>query len=147
MRDQPVVGLAFGQHRAPFGGGNLCRDLRQGFLIHAVGQAILAELECAYEPAMDNQIRVAADRGREMGVATQVQPEVAVIFSGIFSLSLCTQDNFVDKLLRVTAFYASQNSINASGLSTPPLAKAISSVTRNSRNAWTFSIAGSSCTR
>jgi len=64
---------------------------------------------------MDNQIRVAADRGREMGVATQVQPEVAVIFSGIFSLSLCTQDNFVDKLLRVTGLLCEPNSIERFG--------------------------------
>ena len=65
---------------------------------------------------MHNQIRVAADRRREVRVAAQVQSEVAVILRGIFGLCLCAQDHFVDKLLGVAALHAGQNSIERFGL-------------------------------
>ncbi len=79
MRDQPVFGLALGQHGAPLGGGNLGADLGQHRHVERVGQAVRAELERADQAAMHDQIGVAADRRGEMRVAAQVEAEMAVV--------------------------------------------------------------------
>ena len=105
MRDQAVVRLALGQHGAALGGGNLRADLRQGFLIGAVRQTVVAEFQCAYQSTMHDQVSVAADRRGEMRVAAQVQSEVAVVLGGIFGLRLRAQDNLIHELLGVASLH------------------------------------------
>src|SRR5512139_590112 len=74
-------------------------------------ETVQTELDCTDEPAMDDQIRVAADRRREVRVAAQIQSEMPVVFSGVFSLGLRAQDYFIDELFRVATFHASKNPI------------------------------------
>ena len=111
MRDQPVVGLALGHHGAALGGGNLRRDLGQLLAVGALGQRAVAELERADQPAMHDQIGVAADRRGEMRVAAQIEAEVAVILGGVFGLRLAAQHHFVDQLLGVAALHARQHAV------------------------------------
>ncbi len=103
MRDQPIVGFAFGQHGAPLGRRNLRGDFRQRLVVHRLGQAIAAKLERADQPAMHDQVGIAADRRGEMGVAAQVQAEMAVILRRVFGLRLRAQHDFVDQRLGVAA--------------------------------------------
>ena len=88
MRDQPVVGLALGQHGAALGGGNLRGDFGQRLDVGGLGQAVVAELERADQPAMHDQVGIAADRRGEMRVAAQVQAEMAVVLRRVFGLRL-----------------------------------------------------------
>ncbi len=88
MRDQPVVGLALGHHGAALGGGDLRGDLGQLLAVGRSRAAAVAELERADQPAMHDQVGVAADRRGEMRVAAQVEAEVAVILGGVFGLRL-----------------------------------------------------------
>ena len=76
----------------------------------------MAELQRAYQSAMHNQVRVAADRRGEMRVAAQVQSEMPVILRGIFGLCLCAQDHFVDQLLGVATLHARENTVERFGL-------------------------------
>ncbi len=111
MRDQPVVGLALGHHGAPLGGGNFRGNLGKPLVIGGLGQGAVAELERADQPAMHDQIGVAADRRGEMRVAAQVEAEVAVVLGGIFGLRLAAQHDFVDELLVVAALHLLEDAV------------------------------------
>ena len=58
---------------------------------------------------MDDQIGIAADRRGEMGVAAQVQAEMAVILRHIFRLRLRAQHDFIDDILVLGAAHLGQN--------------------------------------
>src|SRR5215471_20765285 len=111
MRYQSVTGFAFGQHGAPLGGGNLRADFGQRFLIGAFRKTIVPELHCADQPAMHYEIRVTADRRGEVRIAAKIETEVAVVFRGVFGLSLCAQNNFIDQLLGVAPLNACEYAI------------------------------------
>ena len=62
---------------------------------------------------MHDQIGIAADRRGEVGVAAQIEAEMAEIFRRIFGLRLGAQHDFVDQPFDVAAFDARQNAVEA----------------------------------
>ena len=58
---------------------------------------------------MHDEIGIAADRRGEMGVAAQVEAEMAVVLGGIFGLRLRAQHHLVDQLFDVAAFDARED--------------------------------------
>ena len=74
-----------------------------------LGQAAVAELERADQPAMHDQVGIAADRRGEMRVAAQVQAEMAVILRRVFGLRLRAQHHLVDQLLGVAALHLGED--------------------------------------
>ena len=115
MGDQPVVGLALGQHGAALGGGNLRGDLAEHLAVGVVRQAVGAELEGADQAAVHDQIGVAADGRGEVRVAAQVQAEMAVVLGAIFGLRLAAQHHFVDELLGVEPLGALEHAVEGFG--------------------------------
>ena len=96
---------------------------------------------------MHDEIGIAPDRRGEMGVAAEIEAEMAKILRRIFRLGLAAQHHFVDQPFDIAAFDPPRMRLNASGRSVPPFGSEISSVARNSRSALSFSGVGSSCTR
>src|SRR6476646_7777303 len=72
---------------------------------------------------MHDQISITADRRGKMRVAAEIESEVAVIFRGILGLRLGAQDNFVDQLFGITAFYAGKNTVEGFRLEYAALGK------------------------
>ena len=115
MRDQPVVGLALGLHGAALGGRNLRGDFGQRRVVLAFRQAVGAEFSGADQPAMHDQVGIAADGRGEVRVAAQVQAEVAVVLGRIFGLRLRAQHHLVDELLDVLAFDLVEDAVELLG--------------------------------
>ena len=69
----------------------------------------------ADQPAMHDQVGVAADRRGEVRVAAEVQSEVAVVLRRIFGLRLRAQHHLVDELLDVLAFDLRQDAVELLG--------------------------------
>ena len=116
--------------------------------VDVIRQAVGTELLRADQRAMHDQIGVAADRRSEMGIAAQIEAEVAEIFRRIFRLRLAAQHDFVDQPFDIAAFDAGEDAIEGIRVAARRLsASEISSVARNSRSALIFSGDGSSCTR
>ena len=113
-RDQPVLGLALGRHRAPLGPRNAFGDVGQR-MRRRVRQAARAEIQGANQRAMDDEVGVAADRRGEVGVAAQVEAEVPIIFMGVLGLRLGAKNDFVDKPLGGLALRARKNTIEVRG--------------------------------
>ena len=118
--DQPVGGLAFGRHGAPFGGGDRRRDFGE-FLVGAHRQPIRPEMQGEDQGAMDDEIGITADRRGEMRIAAQVETEMAVIVDGIFRLRLSPQHHFIDEMLVVRAFDAAEDAVELRGAENLPL--------------------------
>ena len=97
MRDQAVDGFALGRHGAALGRGNLRRDFAERPAVASGRQAVVAELQRADQGAVDDEIGITADGRGEMGVAAQVEAEMAVVLRGIFRLGLAAQHHFVDE--------------------------------------------------
>ena len=77
----------------------------------ASGRPSVAELERADQPAMHDQVGIAADRRGEMRVAAQVQAEMAVILRRVFGLRLRAQHDLVDELLGVAALDLGEDAV------------------------------------
>src|SRR5690349_18467304 len=60
-------------------------------------------------------IGVATDRRGKMGIAAQIEAEMAEIIRRIFSLRLRAQHHFIDQPLDVAAFHPRQNPVEAVG--------------------------------
>src|SRR5262249_27626065 len=110
-----VEGLAFGFHGAPLRGRDLRADLAQRSDVLVIRQGAVTELERAQESAMDDEVGIAADWRGEMGVAAQVEAEMAVVLRRIFGLSLRAEHHLVDQLLRVVALHAREDAIELLG--------------------------------
>ena len=63
-----------------------------------VGQAAGAQPQRADQRAMHHEVGIAADRRGEMGVAAQVEAEVADVLGGIDGLRLRAQHDLVDEI-------------------------------------------------
>ena len=109
-RYNAVDGLPFRRHRAPFGGRDMLGDLRQFARAHVV-EAALAEIERADQRPMDDEIGVAANGRGEMGVAAQVEAEMAVVLVAVFGLRLGAQHHFVDQGLDRLPAHAAQDAV------------------------------------
>ena len=109
-RDNAVDGLAFRRHRAPLGGRDMLGDLRQLARAHVV-EAALAEIERADQRPMDDEIGVAANRRGEMGVAAQVEAEMAVVLVAVFGLRLGAQHHLVDQSLDRLPVHAAEDAV------------------------------------
>ena len=83
--------------------------------IDIFGQAVGAEFEPADQGAVHDEIGVAADRRGEVGVAAQVEAEMAEILRRIFGLRLAAQHDLVDQPLDLAAFDLGKNAIEAVG--------------------------------
>ncbi len=109
------IGLALGLHGAPLGGRDARRDLVQRGHVHAVRQAIGAEVLRADQRAMHHEIGIAADRRGVVRVALQIEAEVAVVLGRIFRLRLAAQRHLVDQRLVLGAFHARQYLVEVAG--------------------------------
>ena len=89
LRQQPVGRLALGQHGAPLGGRDVLGDAGQ-LAASASRQPILAEAERRDQGAVDDQVGIAADRRGEVGVAVEVEAEMAVVLGRVFGLRLAS---------------------------------------------------------
>src|SRR3972149_81073 len=78
-------------------------------------QAVGAELERADQPAMHDQVGIAANGGGEVRVAAQVEAEMAVVLRRIFGLRLAAQYDFVDELLAIAALYLGEDAVEGLG--------------------------------
>src|SRR5262249_29108574 len=115
MREQAIESLPFGFHGAALAGRDLRADLAERGDVLFRRQATIAEPQGADEPAMDDEVGVAADRRGEMGVAAQVESEMPVILGRIFGLCLRAQHHLVDELLDVAAFHAGEDAVELLG--------------------------------
>ena len=97
-----VHGGALGGHGAALGHGHLFGDGGQ-FGDLAVGQSVLAQSKGADQAAVDDQVGIAPDRRGEVGVAVEVQAEMAHVPGRIDGLHLAAQDDLVDDLGVVAA--------------------------------------------
>ncbi len=65
---------------------------------------------------MDDQIRIAANRRGEMGIAPQVEAEVPEIFRRVDGLALRAQDHLIDELFVLGVAYAGEDGVELGGL-------------------------------
>src|SRR5262249_6049112 len=84
MCEQAIESLPFGFHVGALVGRDWRADLAQRGGVLLRRQAAVAEPQRADEPAMDDEVGVAADRRGEMGVAAEVEPEMPVILGCVF---------------------------------------------------------------
>src|SRR5690606_12997930 len=93
LREKTIRCLALSQHGAAFGGGDMLGDAAElGLLL--IGLAIVTQAKSSDERPVNDQIGVAADWRGEVGVAVEVQPEVAVVLLGVLSLGLAAKNHF-----------------------------------------------------
>ena len=85
-------------------------DLRQFAGAHVLEPAF-AEVEGADQRPVDDEVGVAADRRGEMGVASQVEAEMAVVLVAVFGLGLGAQHHLVDQRLDRLPLHAAQNAV------------------------------------
>ena len=64
----------------------------------AVAQPVLAEVEGGDQGAVDDEVGVAADRRGEMGIAVEVEAEVAVVLGRVLRLRLRAENHLRDLL-------------------------------------------------
>ena len=76
----------------------MCSAVSLSRLTSAADEAVVAQAQRRDQGAVDDQVGVAADRRGEVGVAVQVQPEVADVVGGIDRLHLGAQHDLVDDL-------------------------------------------------
>ena len=81
------------------------------FLIHAV----IAKLECVDEGAVDNQIRIAPNRGREMRIMRQVQSEMPALIRAIDGLGLAPQNRHANGFGQVFLYRLAEQHIEPRG--------------------------------
>ena len=70
---------------------------------------------------MHDQIGIAADRRGEMGVATQIEAEMAQIIRAVFGLRLRTQDDFVNQFGKFPVLGPLEDAVELAGLHQPGL--------------------------
>src|SRR5262249_57923277 len=75
------------------------------------GQSAVAKPQGPDQPAMDHEIRIAADWRCKMGIAAQIKAEMAVVLCRIFSLRLRAQHQFVDELLGVMGLHPREDAV------------------------------------
>ena len=76
----------------------ICAAISGSCGLDAVRQAAGAELQRADQGAVDDEVGVAADRRGEVGVAAEVQAEVADVLRAVLGLRLGAQHDLVDEL-------------------------------------------------
>ena len=93
--DVAIHGVAFGGHRPPLGRRDLFGDGGQ-FGDLSVRQPVLAQTQRADQAPVHDQVGIAPDGRGEVGVAIQVQTEVAHVLRRIDGLHLGAQHDLVD---------------------------------------------------
>ena len=88
-------------------------DLAERPGVRRVRQTAVAELERADQRAVHDQVGIAPDRRGEMGIAAQVEAEMAVVLRGVFGLGLAAQHDLIDELLGVAALHPVENEVEA----------------------------------
>ena len=145
--DEAVDGVALGRHRPPLGGGDLRGDFGE-LVLGAVGQPAFAELQRADQRAMDDQVGIAADRRGEVGVAAEVQAEMADVLRAVFGLRLRAQHHLVEKRrVLATPWPRSRMRLKCAGRRLPPFGSDSSIEARNSRSASSLASEGVSWMR
>src|SRR5262249_44115519 len=113
MGDQAIDRFAFSRHRAALRG----RNARGQFPERTNGlgrrQAAVAELEGADQGTVDDEVRIAPDRRREMGVALEIEAEMAVVLRGVLGLGLRAQHHLVDEIFSIASADALKNAVEA----------------------------------
>src|SRR5205085_10548243 len=90
----------------------------------AIGDSAVAQLERADQGAMNDEIGIAADGRREMGIASEVQAKVSDILGRVECLCLGTKYHVVQYLFVNAALRLGQNSVEDARLDHLALRKA-----------------------
>ena len=97
-RREAVHGLTLGGGGAALGAGDMLADRFEALLLIGT-EAVVTQLQPADQRAVHQQVRIAADRRGEVGVARQRQPEVPQVLAAVIGLALAAQDQVVDHLV------------------------------------------------